>query len=149
MRIADICTRNVVEVPADLSVREAARLMREQHVGTLVVTEKPNGERVPRGIVTDRDIVISVVAAEVDPGGVTVGDVMSAPPVTCREDQELFDAVQKMRGHGVRRLPVVNAQGGLSGLVAADDVFAALGTHMSELGHALTREQVREMQDRS
>lgn len=149
MRIADICTRNVVHVEADLSIRAAAESMRKHHVGTLVVTEQPNGERLPIGILTDRDIVIEVVAAGVDVDGLTVGDVMTRSPSTCAENQELFDAVQMMRARGVRRLPVVNSNGGLVGLVSADDIFAALGTHLSELGHALTREQVHEMEDRT
>jgi CBS domain-containing protein len=148
MRIADICTRNVVHVDTDTSVRDAAEAMRKHHVGTLVVVEQPNGERLPIGIITDRDIVISVVAAGVDASTLTVGDVMTPKPATCTETQELFDAVQTMRANGVRRLPVVNRQGGLIGMVAADDVFSALGTHLSELAHALTREQVHEMEAR-
>lgn len=148
MRIADICTRHVVDIGTDASVQQAAVRMRHHHVGTLVVCEKPNGERIPVGILTDRDLVVSVLAASVDPETVTVGDVMSRAPATCRESQDLFDAVQVMRAHGVRRLPVLNAAGGLGGLVSADDIVAALGTHLGELGHALTREQVQEMEAR-
>lgn len=149
MRIADICTRNVVHVAADMSVRDAAVHMRSRHVGTLVVVEQPDGERIPTGIVTDRDIVVSVIAADVDLDALTVGDIMTPEPVTCSEDQELFDAVQIMRSHGVRRLPVLNRMGGLAGLLAADDIFAALGIHMTELARAMTSEQVHEMKARS
>jgi CBS domain-containing protein len=84
----------------------------------------------------------------VDPQAVTVGDVMSRNPATCGEDEELFDAIQTMRERGVRRLPVLNAKGGLVGMLAADDVNGALSSHMVELSHALTREQVKEMQSR-
>jgi CBS domain-containing protein len=149
MRIADICTHSVIHVDPDMSVRDAAQLMRKKHVGTLMVVEQPNGERIPVGIVTDRDIVISVIAADVDPDTLSVGDIMTRQLATCAASQEIFDAVQTMRARGVRRLPVLNRQGGLTGMLSADDIIAALGTHLSELAQALTREQVREMEARS
>ncbi|NII11088.1 CBS domain-containing protein [Oleiagrimonas sp. C23AA] len=149
MRIADICTRSVVHVDADLSVRAAAVLMRKRHVGTLVVIEQPNGERVPIGMVTDRDIVVTVVAPDVDINALVVGDVMSTKLITCTESQDIFDAVQLMQVNGVRRLPVVNRQGGLCGMVSADDILGTLGTYMQKLAHALSREQMLEMEMRT
>ncbi len=149
MRIADICTRHVVLIAAEASLDEAAETMRTHHVGALVVTEQPNGERIPVGIITDRDIVLAVVAAGVAPKTLTAGDVMTHPLATCSEDQELFDAIQTMRERGVRRLPVLNAKGGLVGMVAADDIFGALGTHMRDLSQVLGHEQAREMQVRT
>ena len=148
MRIADICTRDVIHVDAGLSVQDAAQLMREKHIGTLVVVEQPNSERIPIGIVTDRDIVVSVIAADVDVQTLSVGDIMQRQLATCTESQELFDAVQTMRVRGVRRLPVLNGQGGLSGLLSADDIISALSAHLRELAHAMTRGQVHEMEAR-
>jgi CBS domain-containing protein len=148
MRIADICTRDVIQVGADASLREAAEVMRHRHVGALVVVEQPNGGQVPIGILTDRDIVLSVLAPGVDIDALKVADVMTANLATCRESDVLFDAIRTMRDHGVRRLPVLDSIGGLSGMVAADDIYSALGTHLQELSRALTREQVREMQSR-
>jgi CBS domain-containing protein len=149
MRVADICTRNVVHIRDGASLREAAEAMRKRHVGALVVVDQPNGELVPVGMITDRDIVVSVIAPGVDADSLTVGDAMTTPAVTCGESQDLFDAIETMRVHGVRRLPVLNAKGGLSGILAADDIFGALSTHLGELGRALTREQVKEMQRRA
>lgn len=149
MRISDICTRNVAHITAAASVREAAEAMRKKHVGALVVIDQPNGERIPIGVVTDRDIVVAVVAPGIDPQAVTVGDVMSRPPATCSEDEEIFDAIETMRHRGVRRLPVLNAKGGLAGMLSTDDIYGALSTHSGELSHALTSEQVHEMQARS
>ena len=149
MRISDICTGHVVHCRPEASVRDAAEAMRRHHVGALVVVDEPNGERLPIGMLTDRDIVVAVVAAGVDPASLAVRDVMSGKLVTCSEQDELFDAIGLMRTHGVRRLPVLNPHGGLAGIVSADDIQAALGEHLQGLGRALTREQVREMQSRS
>jgi CBS domain-containing protein len=148
MNISDLYTREVMHIRPQRSVQEAAETMRRCHVGALVVTERPNGEDVPIGIVTDRDIAIAVVAAGVDPAAVTVNDVMTRNVVTCTERQDLFDALASMHRHGVRRLPVVNAHGGLVGMFTADDAFGVLGEMMRELSRALTREQVREMEQR-
>src|SRR5512135_131176 len=146
MRISDICTRDAVHIHAAASVRDAAEMMRTHHVGALVVVDQPNGERIPVGMITDRDIVVSVVAAGVDPLSLAVGDVMTRLPATCSEDEDVFEAIETMCDRGVRRLPVVNAKGGLAGMLSTDDVFGALSTHARELSHALTREQVREIQ---
>src|SRR5690242_1650293 len=146
MRIADLCTRVLVSTQVTVSVRDAAEAMRQHHVGALVVVEKPNGERIPVGIVTDRDIVVAVVATGGNPDKLTLGQIMSRPVVTCTESEGLFAAILTMREHGVRRLPVFNAKGGLAGMVSADDIYGALGAQMVDLGEALTREETREMQ---
>jgi CBS domain-containing protein len=122
--------------------------MRERHVGAVVVVDSHNGSSTPIGIITDRDIAISVVAADVDPDAVTVRDAMSRPVATCTADQDIFDVIQTMRAHGVRRLPMLDRSGALGGVVAADDVYAALATELRELGRALVREQAREMATR-
>jgi len=149
MRVADICTPLTVHIDPTASVREAAKLMRERHVGAVVVVDRRNGTRAPAGIITDRDIAISVVAPGVDPDAVTVHDVMSRPVVTCTEDQDVFDAIQTMRSHGVRRLPMLNANGEFKGFVAADDIYGALANEFRELSRALVREQAREMETRA
>lgn len=145
MHISDICTHHVIGIEASATVHEAAESMRKNHVGALVVVEKPNGERIPIGIITDRDIVVAVVATGADPQMARLADVMSKPVATCTEDEGLFSAIETMRERGVRRLPVLNAKGGLTGIVTADDIFGALGSHMQDLGHAFTREQTHEM----
>lgn len=149
MRISDICTSDVVHLGAEGSLREAAETMRARHVGALVVIDEPDGERIPIGIITDRDIVLAVIAPGVAIEAISVADVMTRDVATCSEDQELFDAIGTMRERGVRRLPVLNAAGGLVGMVAADDIYGALATHLRELSVALTREQVREMEQRT
>lgn len=145
MHTSDICTHHVISIDATETVREAAEAMRKHHVGALVVVEKPNGERIPIGVITDRDIVVAVVATGADPQMARLADVMTKPVATCTEDEDLFSAIETMRERGVRRLPVVNSKGGLAGMVTADDIFGALGSHMQDLGHAFTREQTHEM----
>lgn len=149
MRIGEICTRHAVHIAADATVRDAAETMRKRHVGSLVVVEGLDGERVPAGVLTDRDIAISVVAAGVDPDTVRVADVMTRHPATCGQDQDVRVAIRLMRERGIRRLPVVDATGALAGVLTADDIYGALALHMHELSQALVRGQVREMEVRT
>lgn len=149
MRIVDICTRQVISIEAGIAIRQAAEMMRKHHVGALVVTQPPNGERVPIGFLTDRDIVVSVVAVGINTEALTVGDIMSQDLATCTESEGVFDAIQTMRRRSVRRLPVLNGKGGLVGMLTADDIYSALGTLTRDLNAALTREQVHEMISRT
>lgn len=149
MRIDEICTHDVVEVTPEASIHEAASLMRSRHVGCLVVTDRSGGECIPVGMLTDRDIVVAVVAPDIDAEVLTVGDVMTTPVIVCGAGEDLFEALERMRNAGVRRLPVVDGNGALAGLLSADDVIAALGWHLRELSRALTSEQLREMAQRA
>lgn len=149
MRVADICTRNTVHIGTSESVRAAAELMRKRHVGSLVATKDSGGKPDPLGILTDRDIVLAVTASGADPESLTVSDVMTRSPATCFEDDDLFDAIRKMRVRGVRRLLVVDAEGRLAGVISADDIYGTLGAQLCELGLALTRGHVRELETRT
>lgn len=148
MRIAEICARDIACIDQEASVRQAATEMRRRHTGCLVVVDRRDTDRVPRGIVTDRDIVVEVVAPGIDTNVLTVGDVMSRPLSTCREDDKLFDAIEVMRLRGVRRLPVVGARGELVGLVSANDIMSALGLCLRELWQVGSRGVAREIENR-
>ena len=87
--------------------------MREHHVGGLVVVKEKSGKRVPVGIVTDRDLVIEVIAEGVDMGDISVGDIMSDQLVTAREGDDLLETIKMMRARGIRRLPVIDDDGAL------------------------------------
>ena len=147
MPIGDICYREVVFSHRNNTVREAALLMREYHVGDLVVVEE-NGKRKPVGIVTDRDIAISIVALGLDPDVLTVGDIMGPDLVTVRENQGVFETIQQMRFKGVRRLPIVGEDGALVGIVAVDDLLALFADELSELSKVIAREQMVEVKTR-
>jgi CBS domain-containing protein len=141
---ADLCTREVVACPPSLSVDEAARLMREHHVGSVVVVEMGDGGRLPAGILTDRDIVTAVVARDVDPKTLRVGDVMSATVAVVRANDTLYDVLSQMRRHGVRRIPVIDAHGVLAGLISRDDVLSAIAGELQALASVPQRGQHQE-----
>lgn len=144
MPIGELCNRDVVFATRSDSIREAARLMREHHVGDVVVVDEKDGVRKPVGIVTDRDIVIEIIAKELDLEQVAVGDIMSFDLVTARESDGICETIQLMRAKGVRRLPVVNAKGALVGILTVDDIIGLLSEEMVELAKLISREQAME-----
>jgi CBS domain-containing protein len=144
----EICTRSVTIAFRKTPVDGAARLMRENHVGCLVVVDEVDGKRIVVGILTDRDIVTGVVAPGLAPSTLLVGDVMTTDLVTAREDDSLIDLMRNMRRKGVRRIPVVAGQGELVGLVTLDDVLDILSQELGLLVAAINTEGQRERQMR-
>lgn len=144
MSVGEICNREVVIAERNLSVAEAARLMRSYHVGDLVVVEKSDGCNRAVGIVTDRDIVVEVMATGVAPDSLTVGEIMGQELVTAQESDGVFEAMRHMRDKGVRRMPVVDRAGGLVGILTLDDLLTLLAEEMTELAKLVSREQHRE-----
>ncbi len=132
MTVNALCNHNVATIERDAGVVEAAARMRAEHVGDLIVVEQRGTKRVPVGILTDRDIVVAVVAKRVSPDGVTVGDAMSAEPLTVNKDNGVEHALREMRRAGVRRAPVVDERGELVGVLSIDDVIDHLAV---QLGH--------------
>jgi predicted transcriptional regulator len=143
MNVGDCCQRNVITVRPFDELLKAARMMREKHVGYLIVVEPaPAAATVhPIGVLTDRDIVVAVIAREIDPRSLRVEDVMSRQPRVARDDEGLESALQDMRRIGVRRLPVVGAQGELVGVLSLDDVVAALAAQLQDVAGSMRREQ--------
>ena len=148
MAIGEICNREVVFARQNESVRSAALLMREHHVGSLVVVDESGGKRIPAGILTDRDIAVGVVALGLDPEATPVGAVMSPEVVVEREDAGVAETVALMRQKGLRRLPVVDRAGSLVGLVSADDLLELLAEELTALASMVAREQRRETEQR-
>ena len=143
-----ICSPNVATVAATEDVAKAAALMRAQHVGDLVVVESRNNATVPIGILTDRDIVVGVIAKRIAPEAVTVRDTMTRNPLTVREDASVEFALREMRRYGVRRAPVVRANGDLVGMITIDDVIQHLAVQMSRLADLIRLEQDAELRAR-
>ena len=148
MNVGEICSRVVVIAERNTPVQQAAKLMRDHHIGALVVTEGGADARRPIGIVTDRDMVVEVVAADLDYRVLTVGDIMSEGPATINETAGVFEVIGQMRNSGVRRLVVVDANRHLLGIVAMDDLIPVLAEETSALAQAIHLEQRRETQRR-
>jgi signal-transduction protein with cAMP-binding, CBS, and nucleotidyltransferase domain len=132
MRIDEICTREVITCSRRASAADIAQLMREHHVGTLVVTQPREDGQVPVGIITDRDLVVQVLARRVAPETVAAEDMM-AEPRTLTVSDTVYDAIWQMRRHGIRRLPVVDERGTLRGIVTADDLVQYVAEELTQL----------------
>lgn len=139
-----LCTRNTSIAYRKTGLNEAARLMREQHVGSLIVVDETVAGRLTVGVLSDRDIVTAVVARDLNPSALTVGDVMSADPVTAREADSVLDMLSAMRHKGVRRLPVTDAKGILQGVITLDDLLGVVSEQLHALVEAIESEQQRE-----
>ena len=131
MTVGRICTRTTHLADPHETVRTAARRMEDVNVGTLVVLDV---NRRPIGIVTDRDLVLRCVARGLDPDETTVSQVMSAPPRCVVETAPIEDAMAILRRASVRRLPVVDDDGRLEGIVSVDDVVELLVEELEHLG---------------
>jgi len=144
MNVGSICKRKVVTVREHDDLTATAGLMRANHIGYIIVVEpEPAGESAlrPVGVLTDRDIVVSVVAREADPRTLTVGDVMTRQPVVAQEGSSVSWAVREMRQAGVRRMPVVDLGGDLVGVLSLDDVLDALAGELLDVAGSLRQER--------
>jgi CBS domain-containing protein len=149
MTIGEFCNREVVYALRETTVVEAAKLMRSHHVGSLVVVDQiGTGKRKPVGIVTDRDIVVEVTATGLDPKTITAEDIMSSQLATVREEDTVEQTMEMMRFKGVRRLPVVDRDGGLAGIVTIDDLLELVAENLVELTRIISREQAEEARGR-
>ena len=148
MSVGEYCNRDVVVIEKTESVREAINLMRKNHVGDVVVVQMQENASIPLGILTDRDIVVEILAEDVDLNAVNVGDVMSDQLVTINEDTKLLDAIKQMRIKGVRRLPVVNESGELQGILSVDDLLELIVEQLSDIVALVTKEITNEVKSR-
>jgi CBS domain-containing protein len=143
MKTGDTCKRHAVVVKRHTTIPAAAKLMRHNHVGSLVVVDDLD-DRVPVGIVTDRDIVMEIVASDLDPRTMTVGEIMGDNLVTAGDEDDCLDTLRLMRLQGVRRVPVVTDRGLLVGIVTFDDLLGVLTSEIDTLAQVVDTEQSRE-----
>jgi CBS domain-containing protein len=144
MLLKEFCTTDVAWCTRDTTVLEAARLMREKHLGDLIIVDDPKDEFTPVGLITDRDIVIRVIGNELSASQTRVGDVMRTPLVTASDSEDSNAAIARMRQHGVRRLPVTGRQGKLVGIVTMDDLLKRLRAEVDSLLDIVAKEQDQE-----
>jgi len=139
MPITEFCVRDVVCGTRETSVADAAELMRHRHVGDVIVVDQMGGRRVPVGIVTDRDIVVEVVATGLDPGTIKLGDLISGSLAAIEEGATYAETVRQMVVKGVRRMPIVDAGGGLVGIISLDDMLHQLAAPLAALSEVASR----------
>jgi CBS domain-containing protein len=148
MLLKEICTPDVVYCAPQTTALAAARLMRQKHVGDVVVVEDEDGDQLPIGIVTDRDIVVEVLGKELDPAKACVRDIMRTPVVVGRTSENISQAIERMKMHGVRRIPVIDEYGKLAGILSLDDLVRRLASEAAALAEVLERGKDREHRTR-
>lgn len=144
MNIGTLCSRRIVTVDSSCSLTQAASLMRERHVGALVVTTASSGGTRVTGVVTDRDLVIHVLAQGIDGEDVDIGDLAHPHIASVSEKDDLSHALSVMERHGVRRLLVTNDEQQLIGIVSLDDLTAACASDMDRLSKVIRSGMGRE-----
>jgi len=148
MDLTPLCTREVVGIDANASLRDAAAQMCDEHVGALVVVTGDDPPQVV-GLVTDRDLTLEVIGRGDTHADVRIGDLVTKPPIAVRSSATLREAVMSMEEGGVRRLLVVDDDGGVVGLVSADDLLEALSQEFAALSRALRKGIVQEKSGRA
>ena len=141
MSLIELAARNVETVEPECTLVEASRRMVECSVGSLLITD-PSGE-VPLGIVTDRDLV-ALLAKGADPATETLASLTRSHLETVRVGEQLQHVTHKMRKFGIRRLPVLDVEGRLAGIVSMDDVLVLLGREMADIALAVEGELAHE-----
>ncbi|HDR9483017.1 TPA: CBS domain-containing protein [Burkholderia aenigmatica] len=149
MHIGRISTRPVESCTVECSALELADRMRHAHVGDIVVIEYREGDAIPIGVVTDRDLVIEVMARGDDPGAVTAGQIMSRGLVVVSDTDEIGVALEEMRRSGIRRLPVVDDEGRLAGIVTLDDIVEHLAGLLGGVAEVGKLQQIEEQRFRA
>jgi CBS domain-containing protein len=144
MLLKDLCTPDVVYCTPRTTILDAARLMRQRHVGDVIIVEDEESEQTPLGLITDRDIVVEVLAQERDPATVMVRDIMRTPVIIAHASEDAADALERMKRHGVRRIPVMSEKRRLAGIVTLDDLVRQLAVDAAALAEVIVREQDRE-----
>jgi CBS domain-containing protein len=144
MKIGGMCSHDLVSATADTPLLQVARLMRDEHVGIVVITESPADEAVAAGVITDRDVALTVLERAGEVAELRAGDVMRRDPLVLCEDDSLDTAIHRLLERGVRRAPVVTRSGKLTGMVSTDDLFAHVAGELAGLTRLLARQPGQE-----
>lgn len=145
LKIIDLAVHHVATIATGTPLLNAAKEMRSQHVGSLVVVDKDHR---PLGMLTDRDITLEVVALEKVVQSLSVDDVMSSPVCTANSNETVVDALARMRGQGIRRLPVVDDNGRLCGIVTANNIVEEISEQLDSVVRAVKSSKTREQAQR-
>ncbi|STY29288.1 CBS domain protein [Legionella wadsworthii] len=149
MRVGEYCNRDVVVINGNESVKNAAQLMRSYHVGDLVLLEEQENKKIPIGIVTDRDLVFEVMAAGITPDTLLVRDLLTEPISCVFENDSLFQALEVMHSKKIRRLPVINEDRSLVGIITLDDFIEILNETIFKMVDVVKLQQKKEEKQRT
>ncbi|ARB91277.1 CBS domain-containing protein [Legionella longbeachae] len=149
MIVGEYCNRDVVVINCNESVKNAAELMRHYHVGDLVLIEEQKNQKTPIGIVTDRDLVIEVMAAGIAPESLLIKDIVTEPFSSVFENDNLLDALELMHSKKIRRLPVINNDKALVGIITLDDFIEILAENMAKVFDVIKLQQQKEAKQRT
>jgi predicted transcriptional regulator len=148
MSVDTVCNHNVATINLDEDFAKAAERMRQTHVGDLIVVERRGVHEFPVGIITDRDIVVGIIAKRISPESIKGSDAIKADLVTVHKDSGIEAALREMRRAGVRRAPVVGSEGELVGILSIDDVIDHLAVQLGHIADIIRFEQQTEARKR-
>jgi CBS domain-containing protein len=148
MQLKEIYTPEVVCCPRETNAFDAAVLMRQRHVGAVVVVNDMNDDRTPIGVITDRDLVVQVLAEGLDARKTPIETLTRKPVIIAHDGEALSAVIERMRNHGVRRIPIVDHSGALVGIVTLDDLLVLLVENANALVQVNRREQLEERRTR-
>lgn len=140
MNVGSVCTREVIVVRETESLHAATQLMHDKGVGSVVVCEEAADRRVPIGLITDRDVAMAALRSNAGLAAISTSQAMSRNLLVVREEEDVADALERMRAHAVRRAPVVTANRTLVGLVSIDDLLDVLAEQLSSIAHLIARQ---------
>ena len=143
MLIRDVLISDVVCCEPTATAIEVAGLMREHHVGDVVVVASDPDPKTPIGVITDRDLTVEVLAKGADAGAIQVSRFMRTPVVIAHDTEDVETVIERMRAHGVRRVPVVVKEK-LIGIVTMTDLLCALNTEMVSMLEVLQQSRRNE-----
>ncbi|KTD54382.1 CBS domain protein [Legionella sainthelensi] len=149
MIVGEYCNRDVVVINCNESVKNAAELMRQYHIGDLVLLEEQKNKKAPIGIVTDCDLVIEVMAAGIAPESLLIKDIITEPFSSVFENDNLLDALELMHSKKIRRLPVINNDKTLVGIITLDDFIEILAENMAKVIDVIKPQQQKEAKQRT
>lgn len=132
MAISAICNKNVITIDRNTTLRDVSHLMQKEHVGSVIVTESYSGKKIPAGIITDRDLALAIGASK-NPQDILVDQIMRSQPITVNSEDGIYETALKMKKFGVKRMPVLNHDGTLYGVVCADDIYKLMSEELNYL----------------
>lgn len=144
MTVGELCTRETVIIYENENILEAAKLMKKFHVGDLIVVKDTEGGTMPVGILTDRDIVVKVLAFEANPIDILTKDIMSENLLIAKDKDDIYETLEKMKDKGVKRVPVVDLYGYLIGILSSDDILELISEELNNMIKILYKEVKKE-----